>query len=259
MPRESEASKVAKERRERMGSPASKVTWVLRVTRARVVFKDPEVRTDLRAPRASQDLVERPALSDWLERRGSSESQDCPGTLANKAPRARTDSLDSPGQTERREQGESPAKQALEGNVAQRVHVEAVVREDRQENQAQRAPQAMMDLLALLERGDPKALKDPLVCLDLKDQMALQEKTGCPAILDSEERRASKERPDLLDLEGWLDHRVQLERSAPAESEDIQDPLDHLVSKVYLEPLEKRAEREIQVLRVLAENQDLLV
>lgn len=134
-----------------------------------------------------------------------------------------------------------------------------MVQEDQQESRVQRAPQAMMDLLARLERGDLKDHRDPLVCQDPKDQTALQEKTGCPAILDSEERRASKERPDLLDPEGWLDHRVQLERSAPVESEDTQAPLVHPVSKVYLELLEKKVERVIQVLRVLAANQDLLV
>lgn len=149
------------------------------------------------------------------------------------------------------------AKRAQEGNVAQRVHVVGVVLEDQQESQVQRAPQAMMDLLARQERGDLKDHRDPSVFLDLKDPMAHQEKMGCLVIPDRGERRASKERQDLQDLEGWLDHRAQLERLDPAESEDTQAPLVHQVSKVYLELLEKREERVIQVLRVLVARQDL--
>lgn len=166
-------------------------------------------------------------------------------------------SLDSPVRMARRERGELPAKQAQEGNVAQRVHVAAVVLEDQQESQVQRAPQAMMDLLAHLERGDLKDHRDPSVSPDLKDPMAHQEKMGCPVIPDREERRASKERQDLQDPEGWLDHRAQLERQDPAESEDTQALLVHLVSKVYLELLEKKVERVIQVLRVPVAKQDL--
>lgn len=88
----------------------------------------------------------------------------------------------------------------------------AVVQEDQQESQAQRAPQAMMDLLARLESGDLKDLRDLLASPDLKDPMVLLEKTACLAILDRGARRASKERPDLLDQEGLLDLRARLER-----------------------------------------------
>lgn len=186
------------------------------------------------------------------------DSPVCLGTLVDKAPRALTASLDSPGRTARREQGELPAKQAPEGSVAQRVHVVGVVLEDQQENQVQRAPQAMMDQGVHQERGDLKDLRDLSVSQDLKDPMALQEKMGCQVIPDREERRASKERQDLQDLEGWLDHRAQLERQDPAESEDIQAPLVLLVSKVYLDLLEKRVERVIQGVRVLVASQDLL-
>lgn len=186
------------------------------------------------------------------------ESLDCPVTLADKALRAPTASLDLREQTARRVQGESPAKQALEDSEAQRVHEEVVVPEDQQESQVQRAPQAMMDLLAHQERGDLKDLRDPLVSPDLKDPMALQEKMGCPVIPDRGERRASKERPDLQDLEGWLDHRARLERPDLEESGDTQVLLVLRVSKVCLELLGKRVERVIQALRVLVASQDLL-
>ncbi|TKS79519.1 Collagen alpha-1(XI) chain [Collichthys lucidus] len=82
-------------------------------------------------------------------------------------------------------------KAGPEGNVVQRVHVEDVVLEDQQESRVQRAPQAMMDLLALLERGDLKDHRDPSVSPDLKDQMARQEKMGCLVIPDREEKRLS--------------------------------------------------------------------
>lgn len=186
------------------------------------------------------------------------ESLDCLGTLADKAPRAPPASLDSPGRTARKGRGESLAKQAPEGNEAQRVHVVAAVLEDQQESQVQRAPQAMMDLLARQERGDLKDHRDPSVSPDLKDPMAHQEKTGCPVILDRGERRVSKERQDLQDPEGWLDHRAQLERQDPAESEDTQALQVHLVSRVSLELLERRVERAIQVLTVIVERQGLL-
>lgn len=185
------------------------------------------------------------------------ESLDCLGTLEDKVPRAPMASLDSPGRMARRAQGESPANLVLEGNVAQRVHVVDVVLEDQLENQVQRAPQAMMDLPARQERGDLKDHRDLSVSLDPKDPMAHQEKMDCLVIQDRGERRASKERQDLQDLEGWLDHRVQLERRDPVESVGIQALLVHLVSKVYLELLEKKVERVIQVARVLVESQGL--
>lgn len=83
MLRESEALKEAKEKRVRTDSLASKVTWVSRVTRVRMVYKDQEERMDLRAPRARQAPQERLVPLDRPERRGSLESLDCPGTLAN--------------------------------------------------------------------------------------------------------------------------------------------------------------------------------
>lgn len=257
MLRESEVLKVAKEKRVRTDFLASKVTWVSRVTRVRLEYWDPEERTALRAPRASQDPTEKLAAWDQLERRENLESLDCLGTLEDKVPRAPMASLDSPGQMARRERGESPANLALEDNEAQRVHVVGVALEVQQENQVQRAPQAMMDLLARQERGDLKDHRDLSVSPDPKDPMAHQEKMGCPVIQDREERRASKERQDLQDQEGWLDHRVQLGRRDPVESEDIQALLVHLVSRVYLEPLEKKVERVIQVPRVLVESQGL--
>lgn len=55
-----------------------------------------------------------------------------------------------------------------------------------------------------------------------------------------------------------MDHRARLERQDPAESEDTQALLVHLVSKVSLELLEKRVERVIQVPRVSVVSQDLL-
>lgn len=211
-----------------------------------------------RAPRASQDPMESPVPWDHLERRENSESPVCLGTLVDKAPRVPMASLDSPGRTARREQGEPLAKQAPEGSVAQRVHVVGVVLEDQQESQVQRAPQAMMDQGVHQERGDLKDPKDLSASQDPKDPMAPQEKMGCQVIPDREERRASKERQDLQDLAGWLDRRAQLERQDPVESEDIQAPLVHLVSKVYLELLEKRVERVIQEVRVQVASRDLL-
>lgn len=186
------------------------------------------------------------------------ESLDCPVTLAGKDLRAPTASLDLRERTARRERGESPAKQALEDSEARRVHEEVVAPEDQQESQVQRAPQAMMDLLARQERGVLKDLRDPLASPDLKDPMALQEKMGCPVIPDRGERRASKERPDLQDLEGWLDHRARLERPDLEESGDTRVLLVLLVSKVCPELLGKRVERAIQALRVLVASQDLL-
>ncbi|KAG7229044.1 hypothetical protein INR49_013163 [Caranx melampygus] len=165
--------------------------------------------------------------------------EDGPEGPKGKAPMA---SLDSPGPMARREQGELLAKLALEGNVAQRVPVAAVVQEDQQENQVQR---------------DRKDHRDPSVSPDPKDPTAHQEKMGCLVIPDRGERRASKERQDLQDLGGWLDLRDQLERQDPAESEDTPDLPVHPVSKVYLELLERRVERVIQVPRDLVARQDL--
>lgn len=210
-----------------------------------------------RAPREHQDQTESPVLWEQVERRENLESLDYLDTLVDKAPRAPTDSLDSQGRMERREEGESPAKQDREGSAAQRVHVVGVVLEDQPESQVQRALQAMMEQGVHQERGDLKDHRDPSASPDLKDQTDRQEKMGCPVTPDREERRASMERRDLRDLEGWLDLRARLERQDLAESEDTQALQVHLVSKVCLDLLEKRAERVIQVLRVVVARQDL--
>lgn len=222
-------------------------------------YWESEERTALRAPRASLDPTENLVPWDQLERRENLESLDCLDTLEDKVPRAPMASMDSLGRMARKGQGESPANLVLEGNVAQRVHVVGVAQEDQQENQAQRAPQAMMDPPAHQERGDLKDHRDLSVSLDPKDPMAHQEKMGCLVIQDRGERRASKERQDLQDPEEWLDHRVQLERQDLVVSEDIQALLVHLVSKVYLDLLEKKVERVIQVPRVMVESQGLKV
>ncbi|CAB1454496.1 unnamed protein product [Pleuronectes platessa] len=193
---------------------------------------------------------------DGLERRENLESPVCLVTLEDKAPRAPMASQGSLGQMARKEQGESPANLAPEGNVAPRVHVVGAVQEDQQGNQEPRAPQAMMDLPAHQERGDLMDHRDPSASLDPKDPTARQERMGCPVIPDREERRASKERQDLQDPEGLLDHRDRLVRLDPAASEGTRALLVHLVSKVCLELLGKRVERVIQVLMVLVARQD---
>lgn len=211
----------------------------------------------LRAPRASRGLVEKLVPLDQLERRENLVSLVYLGTLEDKVRRAPMASLDSQGQTARRVQGESQANLAPGDSVAQRVPVVGVVQEDQQENQVQRAPRAMMDLLVHQERGDLKDHRVLSVSLDPKDPMAQQEKMDYLVILGREERRASKGRQDLQDLEGWLDHRDPLERRDQVESEDIQALLVLLVSRVYLDLLEKRVERVIQVLTVSLARQGL--
>lgn len=202
---------MAKEKREKTDSLASKVTWVSRERRVKLVSMGPGERTVLRAPRASRDPVASLAPSDWLARRESLEFPDCLGTPADKDPRAPPASTDSRGPMARRVQGELEANQALEGSEAQRVQEAAVVPGDQPESLAPRAPQAMTALQARQERGDLKGRRDPSVCQDPKDRMVRQEKTGCPVTPDREERRVSKEKPDHQDLEVWSDHRVQLE------------------------------------------------
>lgn len=240
-----------------MDSLALKVTWASRVTRVRVVYKDPEGKMALKVPKANQDPTEKLVPWDHLERRENLESLDYLVILENKASRAPMASLDFLEQMARKEQGELLANLVLEGNVAQRVLVVGVVLEDQQESPVQRAPQAMMDLPARQESEDLKDHRDQSVFPAPKALMAQQGKMGCLVILDRGERRASKERLDLQDLEEWLDHRDQLERQGQVENEDTQAPLVHLVSKVSLELLEKRVERVIQVLRVLVASQDL--
>lgn len=195
--------------------------------------------------------MENPVALVQLERRENSESLDCPGTLEGKAQRDPTVSLVFQEPMARKEQGEPLANLAQEANADQRVHVADAVPEDQQENQELRAHQATTDPPVHQERGDLKDRRDRWVSPDLKDQTAHQEKMGCPATQDREERRASKERPDPQDPEGWLDHRVQLERWDPLASAGTPVLPVHPGSKVYLELLEKKVERVIQVPRVL--------
>lgn len=211
---------------------------------------DREERTARRDLKANLGLVEKLDLWELQERRENLESLDYLDTLEDKDLRALQVLMDSPELMERKEQGELLGRLAQEDNVDQRVPVVAVEQEDQPENQDKRATPAMMDHPARPERGDLQGLRDLSASLDPKDPMAQQEKMACLDTLDRGERRVSKERPDLQDLVGWLAHRDQLERQGPVEREDTQVPPAHLVSKVYLDRLAKKVEREIQVLWV---------
>lgn len=186
------------------------------------------------------------------------ESLECLGTLEDKVKRVLLALLDSLEQMVKKEQGEQLANQALEGNADQQVHVGDAEREDQQESQVQRAPQAVMDLQAHLESGDLKDLRDLSVYPGPKDRMGHLEKMGCQVILDRGEKRVSKERLDLPDLEEWWDHRDQLEGQDQSESEDTQAPLVHPENQVCLGLQEKRGERVIQVLQVILARWDHL-
>lgn len=111
----------------------------------------------------------------------------------------------------------------------------------------------MMVLLVLPERGGCLGLKELMVSQDQKDLLGHQEKTVCPDIQDREEKLVSKGRWAHLGLLVLLDLRVHLERLAPWESGATLDPQVPLESRVCLDPLEKKAPKEILVpLGVLA-------
>lgn len=81
----------------------------------------------------------------------------------------------------------------------------------------------------------------------------------CPDTPAREERRVSKERLDLRDLQVfWAlrDPQVRLDQWESVVTLDLQD---HQVSRVCLELLAKREPREIQVQPVLLERTDLKV
>lgn len=206
---------------------------------------------DPRARRENLDLPESP--DPWVQPE-KRENWAFPGYLGiqvGRVLRVPQASLDFPELTERKEGGALPAKQDPEDSAVQRVLVVDEVQGDQQENQDQRAPQGTMDLQVVPENGDLKDHRDLLGFQDLKVQMDLQERMGCQVTPDSEEKPVSKGRRDLQDPVVSLVHRDLQERPALWVSEAILDPRDPLESRVFLELLGKKVEREIQVLRVL--------
>lgn len=222
-------------KREKTASPASRETWVSRVTGESSDQPDPEERTvpkDQRVARVSQEML---VLLDQTGRRVNSESPDCQDTQEDKDQRDLRVSKVSLAPTERKELGERQESLAHADSEDRRALGEREDREDRQEKLDQRATQGTTAHQDLRERGVCQALRDQLVSPDQRALLDLLEKTGCPDIPDREERLDSKARPAPLVLQAWSDLRVQQVRPDQWEIEATPDPRAHLASKVYPE------------------------
>lgn len=238
-----------KEKREKMVSLDSRVTWVSRVTGVRLVCWDHEEKMGQRDQKVGLALAERLDPWVWPEKRVNSEFLVYLGTQEDKDQRVPLASPDFQEPTGRKEGGVWQAKLVQEDKEVQRVHVVVEVQEVPLENQAPRALLVMMDQQAAQEKED---LKDPRALSASQDQrgpLDHPEKTGCLVTQDNEERLVSKAKLDHQALEEWWDHRVLLERRVPLGREVTQAPLVHLVSRVYLVLLGRREQRVIQVLR----------
>lgn len=179
--------------------------------------------------------------------------QDCPAIQDVKGQRVRPVSPDSQEPMERKEAGGWLGKLVQEAKEVQRAPVVHEVQEAQQESQARREQQATTVHLAHPVR---EALKDPRVLLVSQDQrvpLDHLERMGCPVTLASGERLDSKAKLAHQDLEVLLDHRDRLEKPVQLVKEDILDPLVPPESRVFLALVEKKGQREIQVLRAVQE------
>lgn len=235
----------------------SREIWVSKATGVSSDWLVPEVRMDQRARRVVRAPMVK--LVPWAlqEKRANLVFRDYLAIRDVKGQRVRPVSPDSQEPTERKEPGVWQENPVQGDKEVQRVHVGVVVLEVQQENQALRAQQAMMAHLVHLVREDPKGPRVLLVSQGQKAPLDHLERTGCPVTLASAERRDSKAKLGHLDQEVLSGLRVQQERLAPLVREDILDPLVLLESKVFQVLLEKKVQREIQVLRAVLEKTDL--
>lgn len=216
-------------------------------------WPDPEVRTDQRARRVVQVPMVNLDPWDLLEKRANLVFRDCLAIQDVKGQRVRPVSPDSQEPTERKEPGELQGNSVQEVKEVQRVPVVHVVPEAQQESQALRAQRETTVRLAHPAREDFKGPRVPLGSQDQKAPLDHLGRMGCPVTLASGERLVSKAKLAHQDLEVLLDHRVQLEKPALMVREDILDPLVPPESKVFQVLVEKKVQREIQVLWAVQE------
>lgn len=120
-------------------------------------------------------------------------------TLVDKAPRVRSVSRDSQVPTGRRELGDCKANWDKGDNVGPQDREVNVDQGERLANRDQRERQGLMDLLALLVKGDFLDHKDLLDSPDQRDLTDLQGRTDCQDIPGSEGKWVSKARRAQLD------------------------------------------------------------
>lgn len=230
-----------------MVSLESREILVSRETEEKLEFPDPGEKMAPRGQRVASDPLVRSDHLDLLERRVNLGYLDFLAILEDKDLRDRLDSLDSPAQMARREQGVSSARLDQEAKEDQRV-LEG--REDQgvqQANQELREHQEVTAHLDLLERGGCLDLRELTVSPDQRDLPDPQERMDCPDTLGREEKSVSKERWVVLAVLELLALRVHQERPAPWESVAIQDHQVPLVSRDCPAPQGRRAPRETQV------------
>lgn len=239
------ASRAQRERRVKMVSLVSRVTWESRETGERSAWSGLVERTALRVLKVDLVPTENPVPLVLLEKRGNWVFQDCPVIQEDKDQRDRVVSLDSREPMERKEPGALQVNPVQEGREDQRVLVEDVGQEVRQGNQVLRARQATTDPRAPLEREGLKDLRGQWASPDQRVLQDLPERTVCPDTQDSAEKRVFKEKLVPPAQEVLSVPRAQLERRVPSEREATLDPRAHPVSKVYLVQLARRERREI--------------
>lgn len=235
-------------KREKTDSPASRETWVSRVTGENLDLQDPEEKMVPRDQKVAQVSQEMLALLAQVVRRVSLEFPDCQDTQEDKDQRDLRVSKVSLAPTERKELGEQQESLAHADRGDQRALEEREDQEDLQENLGQRVTQEMMAHQDLPVRGVFQALRDQPVSQDQRAHLDLQGKMDCPDILDREERLDSKARLAHLALQAWLDLRDQLVKLDQWVIGATLDPQAHLVSRVYLELQERKEPRVIPVL-----------
>lgn len=208
-------------------------------------YQDPEERTVQRGQKVALDPLVSLDLLDSLERRVNLVYLEFLDILEDKDPRDLLDSLDSPVQMARKEQGVFLEKQDQEDKEDQR---DQEAREDQEAPLGKPERRELLEVMVqpvLLERGDCPGLREPTASPDQRDLPDRQEKTDCLDILDREEKLVSKVKWVHLDLLELLDLRGPQVKLAPWVSVAIPDPQGHQESRDYLDPLVRRAPKEI--------------
>lgn len=244
-PMVSVVSRGQKERRARMVSQVSRVTWESKETGVRLVCLGPVERMVLRVLKAELAPTESQAPLVLLEKRVNWVFQDCQVIQEDKDLRVQAGSLGFPEPTARKEPGVLQANLVQEGREVQQVLVGVEEPEVQPGNQVPRAQQATTVLQAHLAKEGLKDLRDQWVSQDQRAPLDHLERMGCPDTLVSVVRRVSKEKLVHQAQEELSAPRDQLERPVLLVREATLDPLAHPESKVFQVLLARREQREI--------------
>lgn len=214
-----------------MAFPASKVTWVLKVTGARSESLVPGERMVLKGQRDALDPLETLGpLGSWATRE-SWVFLVCLVILDARVPRGPWDFLVFLEPVERRVPGACLGSQDHGANGGPRVHEVSGVPEVPLGSLELREHRVVMALMGPPEKGVSLGLRAPTDFLAPKDLRAPLGRMGCQDTQAREEKWVFKGRLAPLVPQEWWGLREQQEKLGPWGREVIQAPQDLLESR----------------------------